>query len=449
MKLKLNEVYRVFNTGFSGTDAAVAGICTDTRKIKKGDIFFALIGETDGHMYAAKAFNAGAAALVVQKYAEGVEIARQIKVKDTTAALLTLASYYYGKFSGIKCAAVTGSNGKTTTKELLAAILGEKYQTLKSEKSFNNAIGLPQTIFRLDKKTEAAVFEIGMNHAGEIKNLVSAIEPGVAVITNIGRAHIGFFRDGLAGIARAKAEIFTGVKAGGTAVLNADDRFFGFLAGKAKKKKLKIVTFGLKNQADVKVESFEPAGNGTGFRVNCLKEKLFMKLKGEHNLYNAAAAIAAALALDVPGAAVKKGLGKFEMEGFMRFEEIRLKSGALLINDCYNANPDSFTASIEAVKKEGFKPLIAVMGDMLELGKNAASMHVEIGKKFRELPLKKFFVYGSHAGSVKKGYGAGAEIYKDRAKLGAALKASVKKGDTVFVKGSRGNKLEEITEILK
>jgi UDP-N-acetylmuramoyl-tripeptide--D-alanyl-D-alanine ligase len=449
MNIKLSEIYRLFNKEFTGSDADAAGICTDTRKLKKGEVFFALKGETDGHRYAAKAFYEGASALVVEKYAEGVGIQRQIMVKDTTRALLTLADYYYKKFGGIKCAAITGSNGKTTTKEILAAMLGEKYRTLKSEKSFNNNIGLPQTVFKLEKKYQAAVFEIGMNHAGEIRSLVSAIEPGVAVITNIGRAHIGFFRDGLAGIARAKSEIMEGVKAGGVAVINADDKFAGYLTGVAKKRKLKVVTFGMKNRADVMAEAVRTTGIGTEFRVNCLKEGLFMKLKGTHNLYNAAAAIAAAGVFKVPGSAIKKALQGFEMEGFMRFEEIKLRGSILLINDCYNANPDSFTASIEAVKKEGYDPLIAVMGDMLELGRNAAAMHTEIGRKFRELPMKKFFVYGKYARYVKKGYGAGAAIYKDREKLGRELKAVAKKGDTIFLKGSRGNKLEEIAETLR
>jgi UDP-N-acetylmuramoyl-tripeptide--D-alanyl-D-alanine ligase len=449
MKIKLSEIYRLFGKEFTGSDADVAGICTDTRRLKKGEVFFALIGDTDGHRYAANAFYDGASALVVEKYAEGVGIDRQIKVKDTTGALLTLASYYYKKFKGIKCAAITGSNGKTTTKEMLAAMLGEKYRTLKSEKSFNNNIGLPQTVFKLEKKYQAAVFEIGMNHAGEIRSLVSAIGPDVAVITNIGRAHIGFFRDGLAGIARAKAEIMEGVKTGGVAVINADDNFAGYLAGVAGRKKLKVVTFGMKNRADVTAEAVRATGKGTEFRVNCLKEKFFMKLKGSHNIYNAAAAIAAAREFRVPGSAIKRALQGFEMEGLMRFEEIKLGGGILLINDCYNANPDSFTASIEAVKKEGYGPLIAVMGDMLELGRNAAAMHTEIGGKFRELHLKKFFVYGKYARYVKKGYGSGAAVYNDREKLGRELKAAVKKGDTIFLKGSRGNKLEEIAETLK
>jgi UDP-N-acetylmuramoyl-tripeptide--D-alanyl-D-alanine ligase len=449
MKINLSEIYRVFNTGFEGRDVSVPDICTDTRTLKKGDVFFALIGDTDGHRYAAQAFYNGASAIIVEKYAEGVETAKQIKVKDTTRALLTLAAYYYKKFGKLKCAAVTGSNGKTTTKELLAAMLSEKYETLKSEKSFNNAIGLPRTVFKLKDKFDAAVFEIGMNHAGEIKNLVSAISPRVSIITNVGRAHIAFFRDGLKGIAKAKAEIMTGMEPGGVVVINADDDFAGFMEREAAKRKLNTVTFGIKNKADVRAVDIVTAADGTYFKVNCLKERFFTGLKGGYNIYNAAAAVAAAMAFKVPGKSIKNALAGFKMEGFMRFEKVRLKNSVLLINDCYNANPDSFSASIEALKKEGYKSVVAVMGDMLELGKSSAAMHIEIGKKFREIPLKNFFVYGKYAGQVKKGYGEKARVYTDREKLSRVLKQAVEKGDTVFVKGSRGNKLEEIVEVLK
>jgi UDP-N-acetylmuramoyl-tripeptide--D-alanyl-D-alanine ligase len=449
MKINLSEIYRVFKAGFEGRDMRVTGICTDTRTLKKGDVFFALIGDTDGHRYAAQAFYKGASALVVEKYAEGVEIAKQIKVKDTTRALLTLAKYYYRKFVDLKCAVVTGSNGKTTTKELLAAMLSEKYETLKSEKSFNNAIGLPHTVFKLGDKFEAAVFEIGMNHAGEIINLVSAVSPRVAIITNVGRAHIAFFRDGLKGIARAKAEIMTGMGPGGVVVINADDDFAGFMKREAAKKKLKAVTFGIKNRADVRAVDIVTGVDGTHFKVECLKERFFTGLKGGYNIYNAAAAIAAAMAFKVPGKSIKNALAGFKMEGFMRFEKVTLKNSVLLINDCYNANPDSFSASIEALKKEGYKSVVAVMGDMLELGKSSAAMHCEIGRKFREIPLKKFFIYGKYAGRVKTGYGKKACVYTDREKLSRDLKNAVEKGDTVFVKGSRGNKLEEIVEVLK
>jgi UDP-N-acetylmuramoyl-tripeptide--D-alanyl-D-alanine ligase len=448
MELTLAELYRVFGKKFEGKNAFIKGICTDTRKLKKGDVFFALIGVTDGHKYAARAFENGAAALVVEKYAEGVEISKQIMVKDTTDALLELAKYYFKKFK-IKAAAVTGSNGKTTTKELLAVMLSEKYTVLKNEKSFNNNIGLPATVFNLSKKHEAAVFEIGMNHKGEIGRLVSAVKLDAAIITNIGRAHIGFFKDGTKGIASAKSEIFQGIKNGGTAVLNNDDAFAGILRGKAKDRGLKIRTFGMDGGADIYVIGYEMKDGWTVFEVNGIKGRLKMRLSGLHNLYNAASAIALAKAFGVSDIQIKRALAKFKMEGFMRFEEIELKNNVKLINDCYNANPDSFAASIETLKELGAKDLTVVMGDMLELGKNAAKFHEETGRKFAELDIKNFLIYGKNARYVKKGYGKPAFIFTDREKLKAKLKNVVKNGSVVFIKGSRGNKLEEIAKVLE
>ncbi len=463
MILTLSELYKVFGKKMAVKDAKIKGICTDTRKLKKGEVFFALIGETNGHKYAGAAFKSGAAAVVVEKYVKGIDEKFQVKVKDTTKALLKLAEYYFKKFGSVKAVAVTGSNGKTTTKELLAAMLSQKYTTLKSEKSFNNNIGLPHTVFNLGPEHEAVVFELGMNHKGEIKNLVSAIRLDAAIITNVGRAHVGFFKDGVKGIANAKAEIMQGIKNGGVVVLNKDDKFFEFLTGKAvergrdrrletgvgKDGNLKVKTFGVVNDADVKVESYGTKGGRTMFKVNCVKPELSMSLKGEHNLSNAAAAIAAAKTFGVSDAGIKKALLKFRMEGFMRFEEVKLGNGITAINDCYNANPDSFKASIETLKKMGTKGLVVLMGDMLELGKDAKKFHEETGKRFAGLNIKKFLIYGKHAEDVKKGYGQKAETFKDREELKNALKLAVKPGDTVFVKGSRGNKLEEIIKVLK
>jgi UDP-N-acetylmuramoyl-tripeptide--D-alanyl-D-alanine ligase len=439
-------LYSVFGAEFKGADAVIKGICTDTRKLKKGEVFFALIGETDGHKYTANACSHGAAALVVQSYAEGVEISKQVLVKDTTEALLQLAAYYFRKFRNVRTAAVTGSNGKTTTKEILAAILSEKYRTLKSEKSFNNNIGLPATVFKLEKRHQAAVFEIGMNHKGEIKKLVSAIKLDAAIITNIGRAHIGNFSDGTEGIAAAKAEIFDGMKKGAAAVINNDDSFAPYLRKKAAAKGLKVASFGTGPGADTVIKGFEMKKGSTEFFISGIKGPLVTRLKGVHNLYNTAAAITAAKIFDVSGAQIKKAVAKFEMEGFMRFEEIKLKNNVKLINDCYNANPDSFAASIETLKKLAIKDLTVVMGDMLELGKRAKAYHKETGKKFGELDIKHFLIYGKNAKDVKKGYKGRAEVFTDREKLKARLKSVVKSGATVFVKGSRGNKLEEIVK---
>jgi UDP-N-acetylmuramoyl-tripeptide--D-alanyl-D-alanine ligase len=445
MKLTINEIKRLFKTIPSMKDTKVSQITADSRNIKKNGVFFALKAENDGHKYAAKAVENGASLVVVEKKIKGLPDEKQAVVGDTKEALLKLAGYYFKKFPRVKAIGITGSNGKTTTKELLGALLKSKYAVNMNEKSFNNYLGLPLTIFNLNDSHEILIVEIGMNHKGEIKKLVSVLKLDAAIITNVGRAHIGFFKDGKKGIADAKAEIFEGVKAGGTAIINADDDFAGYLTKKAKSKKLKVITFGLKNMADTTVTQYKAAQDTVEFKVNVLKEELSMRLKGIHNLYNISAAIGAARLFKVSGKQIKKALLKFKMEGFMRFEEIKFKNGITLINDCYNANPDSFIASIETLKKAGHKYLLVLMGDMMELGSNSAAFHREIGKKFKEIEIEKFFIYGKQALKVKKGYGGEATIYTDRRKLAVDLGNAVKPGCVVFVKGSRGNKLEEIT----
>lgn len=445
MNLTLGELYEVFGKKGKVSAKKVSSITADSRKVKKGGVFFALIADNDGHKYAAGAIKAGAAAVVVQKLIPGVDEALQVLVQDTKDALLKLAGYYFKKFKKLKVAAITGSNGKTTTKEMLGALLSARYRVHKSEKSFNNYLGLPLTIFGLKAGHNMLILEIGMNHEGEIKKLVSAVTIDAAIITNIGRAHIGNFKDKEEGIAKAKAEIMEGVKKGGLLIINNEDKFGGFLRKKASVKKLKVLAFGTGAKADTRIGEYQITGSGSQFKVSTVKEELKMKLKGLHNIYNASAAITAARHFKVSGQAIKKALLKFEMEGFMRFEEVKLANGITLINDCYNANPDSFAASIETLKKAGHKNLVVLMGEMLELGPLASRLHREVGSMFAGLEIKKLFIYGGNACQVERGYGREAAVYNDREKLKADLQSYIKPGDTLFVKGSRGNKLEEIT----
>lgn len=444
MKLMLSEVNKLFGNKGVILDKKVMSITADSRKVKKGDLFFALIADNDGHEFVSDAIKAGAIGAVVQKEIPGVKSEKLIKVKDTKDALLKLATYYFKKFNKIKVVAVTGSNGKTTTKELLSCLLSKSYIVHKSEKSFNNYLGLPLTVFGLNHKHEVLVLEIGMNHLGEIKKLATAVSVDAAIITNIGRAHIGNFEDKEMGIAQAKAEIMEAVKKSGTVILNQEDKFNEFLRKKALARKLKVLTFGTGKKADTKIDSYEITERGCEFKVNTISGNIKMKLKGLHNIYNASAAITAAKLLGVSDAQIKSALLKFDMKGFMRFEEVKLKNGITVINDCYNANPDSFEASIETLKKAKYKNLVVLMGEMLELGPLAPKLHKEVGAMFSNLGIRKFFIYGENAKNVEKGYGKVAYTYLDRSTLAKDLKSYVKSGDIVFVKGSRGNKLEEI-----
>ncbi|MCE5300827.1 MAG: UDP-N-acetylmuramoyl-tripeptide--D-alanyl-D-alanine ligase [Spirochaetia bacterium] len=445
MRLSLSRIVKTLKSPSKVKEAQVTGICTDSRNVKKGDLFFAIIAANDGHDYVGTALENGAVAAVVQKDVAGIGEERLVRVADTKEALLQLAAYYYKGFS-VKSAAVTGSNGKTTTKELLSACLAAKYATHRSVKSFNNYLGVPLTVLGLDPAHKALVLEIGMNHKGEIKKLITPFPVDAAVITNVGKAHMGFFKDGEKGIARSKAEIMDGVKRGGCVIINRDDRYYGYLRQKVKDRRLHLITFGLDNEADVRITKYRFFDNRTQFTalIEGREYGFSFGLKGTHNLYNASAAIAAAVALGVEPALLPAALKGFKLEGFMRYEEKRMKNGVLLINDCYNANPDSFSASIETLKRSHHRNLVVLMGDMNELGAQAAKYHRETGGRFKGLGIKRFFIYGKYAKYVKEGYGRAAKTYTDRNRLAADLKTAVGPGCTLFVKGSRGNKLEEI-----
>lgn len=456
MDLKLKEVYRLFNRELKIKDARVNRVSTDSRTVRKGDVFVAIKGElTDGHKYITAALQKGAACVICEKAPAGSDSQKIIKVKSTADAYLKLAGYYYSKFN-VLTAAVTGSNGKTTTKEALAAMLAQKYNTLKSEKSFNNHVGLPATLLRLDKKHEALVVELGMNNPGEIRRLCTALKIDAAIITNIGRAHIGRMGS-QENIAKAKAEIISGVKKGGVICLNANDAYFRFLEKKAAD--LKSRTFGLDAVADVNVVGLGEEKGKTEF---LLFDKGKMAdaatpLKGAHNLANIAAAACAAISMGVTPEAVVKAIKGFDMKGLMRYDEITdKKRGIKIINDAYNANPDSFSAAIDSLKSERQGPLVVVAGSMFELGKNSADLHAETGEKLALLPVKKLLLVGREAAAIADGFlkikGKAYEddilYFKDAAQAVAPLKKILTRGDTLFLKGSRRNRLEEIVKAI-
>ncbi|MFP4465573.1 MAG: UDP-N-acetylmuramoyl-tripeptide--D-alanyl-D-alanine ligase [Candidatus Goldiibacteriota bacterium] len=446
MELTVKEIYEFFSKVYKGKNSRVKGISIDTRSLVKGSVFFALKGEsTDGHKFIKNAVKKKAAVIINEMY----DAPGMLKVKDTKKALLELAGYYYSKFPELKTAAITGSNGKTTTKEILAAIMAEKYYVHKNIRSYNNHTGLPLTIFGLRRKHQVFVAEIGMNRKGEIARLVRIIKPDTAAITNVGRAHAGFFR-GVKGIAAAKAEIISGIKKNGAVVLNKDDRYYDYFAEKTAGRK--IISFGIK-KGIFRAKNIRREKSYTVFDI-CFKgrkKKIRTKLKGIHNVYNITAAAAAASVLGCGLNDAAEAMKKFSMKGSMRFDE-KVSDGIRVINDSYNANPDSFRASVETIKDEGYKNIITVTGDMLELGKGSEKAHIEAGRMLASLNPKKVFIFGKYALYVKKGFlaeTAGADnrdvrIFASKMKLKKILKNEMKKGDTLFLKASRANKLDEI-----
>jgi UDP-N-acetylmuramoyl-tripeptide--D-alanyl-D-alanine ligase len=460
MNLTLKELYKVFNKNFNlSKDERIKSISVDTRTLKKGDVFFAIKGEsTDGHNFIKDAFEKGAVLAVAEKYKDK----RIINVKDTKTALLKAASYYLNKMKDIKVFAITGSNGKTTVKEILYKILSERIDDkfiVKSPKSFNNIIGIPLTIFELNENNKILILEIGMNKAGEIKKIMEFIKIDVAVITNVGLSHIGLLKS-KKNIARAKSEIFYGLKKCGVAVLNRDDEYYEFLSNRAKKivKEVKIFDFGTSKEADLRMSGIRNGKGRLSFNLETKKEKVdvYAQLHGIHNAYNIAAAAAASSFYGIKLSDVKNAMKNFRLKNMMRLEE-RHQGGITIIKDCYNANPDSFKAALQFLKEKKFNNVIAVIGDMYELGTWTRKFHNDVGGLFADIELKKLIATGKYSdyyleGFVKSGGDRNAVrifCFNQKKQISDYLSEIIKKGDTLFLKGSRKNKLEEILDNLK
>lgn len=429
------------NIDKSFPDVEICGVEKDNRSVKAGDLFVAIRGEKfDGHDFAASAVENGAVAVLCERELE-VDVPCLV-VEDSIRGLQAIASGYRAEFFP-KVVGVTGSVGKTTTKEMIASVLSEKYNTLKTEGNLNNEIGLPFTVLNLNKNHEAAVIEMGMNHFGEISRLTRIARPDIAVISAIGESHIEFLGS-KEGILKAKLEILEGLSDNGIVILNGDDEYLLSLKGKLP---FKTIYYGITNkEADIFATAKSISLNEITFTVRETENFEFkINCGGEHNLKNALAAVAVGRELGLSNEEIASGLEKFENTG-MR-QKIIKKDGRTIINDCYNANPDSMRASLKLLSDtEGRK--IAVIADMLELGETSKDAHIELGKLAAEM-ADIIFVTGDMREYVKAGAGD-AEIYafEDVPSLCAKLKEVWTEGDTVLVKASRGMRLERVVESL-
>jgi UDP-N-acetylmuramoyl-tripeptide--D-alanyl-D-alanine ligase len=454
MKLTIREVLEATGGSLMGMmespEQVVTGVSTDSRTLRKGDLFVALRGEThDGHDHIEEVFQKGAVGAIIDKPLSGGR--NLIQVHDTLKALGDLARDWRSRFS-IPVVVVTGSNGKTTTKEMIAAVLGTRYRVLKTEGNFNNLIGLPLTIFRLDETQEAAVLEMGMNRPGEIDRLAEIAQPVIGVITNVARAHLEGLGN-LSAVADAKGELLKRLPADGIAVLNADDASFPRLK---KKVRSGLVTFGKSAGATVKVSSVKMNQlKGLSFSVRLGKKPAFFKMPvlGRHNISNALAAIAVGDQLGISAAQMKKALGAFQ-GGSKRMEILSLPKGIRVINDCYNANPDSTLAALQFLKEAASAGMrrVAILGEMLELGASTSRCHREIGVGAAK-SAKLLFAVGPHAKETaaaarRAGLSAVFSFSSVEEALPSIL-SSVKPKDLVLIKGSRGMKMERVTEALK
>jgi UDP-N-acetylmuramoyl-tripeptide--D-alanyl-D-alanine ligase len=423
---------------YGDKNAFAKNVSTDSREISEGDLFVALKGENfDGNDYIGAAFENGALICVASKYMPPPEGRCMVLVRDTGEALLQLAAYHRRKFD-IHVIGITGSVGKTTTKELVASGLSVKMNILKTEGNFNNEIGLPKTIFRLRPEHEAAVLEMGMSASGEISRLSKTARPDIALITNIGLTHIENLGS-VENILAAKLEILDGLKEGGTLVLNADDPHLGGLSSLP----CKTVFYGIEKPCDF----FGEVINDTAVRFE--GTDIVLPMEGRHNLSNAMAAVAAGSLLGLSAAEIARGIEEnFVLDG-KRQTTITHPDGFTVICDFYNASPTAVAAALRVLgSKKGRK--IAVLGDMLELGRFSPECHRETGELAAKNGVEILLGYGDNSRHTVAGAkDAGVSVcahYDSKEKLAAELKKMLLPGDFVLIKGSRGMKMEEIYE---
>jgi UDP-N-acetylmuramoyl-tripeptide--D-alanyl-D-alanine ligase len=433
----------------------IKGISIDSRNINKGELFIAIKGERfDGHDFVTDALKKGAWGALVErtalekKFGSLGGLKNILPVEDTLYALQEMAYLHRKKFT-IPVIGITGSNGKTTTKEMLTEILKQKGAVLKNEGNLNNHIGVPLTLLKLDKKYKAAVVEMGMSSPGEIDTLSRLASPTIGIITNIGPAHLAFLGS-LDMIAQAKGELLGNIRTDGIAVLNADDKYFGYLKNKFNGS---IITFGIENTADVQALAIQQERDFTDFTLAAdgSKKDIRLRTMGKHNVYDALAAAAAAIAAGIPIDAVKYGLDNFTPVA-MR-SEIKQLQGRIIFADYYNANPASMEAALIALMSlQARKKTVAVLGDMLELGDFSSEAHREIGAIAARLGVDLVITMGRFSRDVVAGaINAGmpkerifeAQTHKEAAIL---IRKVSHPGDAVLIKGSRGMKMEKILE---
>ncbi len=437
--LKLSEIAAALGGTFN-IDTEINNICIDTRKITKGCLFICIKGERfDAHQFANEALELGANAVMIHS---DIDVdGAFVKVEDTSKALLELGGYYRSKFD-IPVVALTGSVGKTTTKEFTHLVVNAKYNAIKTLGNLNNEIGLPQMLFQLDHHVEAAVIEMGMNHFGEISRLVNATKPTIALITNIGVSHIENLgsRDG---ILKAKLEICEGLQEGAPLILNGDDDKLCTV----RSDKHKIIFYGIEH-GDFKAEDIIEENGSTSFAIAYYgkKQKINIPTIGIHNVYNALAAFAVGYFLGVDADAAAQALSNYVPAG-MRQKVVHINK-ITSIEDCYNASPDSMRAALRTLHDTEGAKKIAVLGDMLELGDYSGTAHSLVGDMVAENKIDWLLAYGSDAeyyvANAKKGGVENALLFSDKDALSAKLLSLADDGDVVLFKGSRGMKLEDI-----
>lgn len=429
-------------------------VVIDSRIIQAGDLFVAIIGlNHDGHAFLDDAFKKGAVGAIVS--AKNISVPSEkfiVEVVDTLKALGDLAHYHSQKLQ-TKVIAITGSNGKTTTKDLLASVLSESFLTHKSKGNLNNEYGVPLSLLELKQNHQAMVLEMGMRGKGEIAYLAQIAAPKIAIITNIGPAHLERVND-LKGVLDCKAELIEALPSNGTLIYNGDDQL---LTARAKQFTGLKIPFGFGDNCLVQGQEIKRLGlNYTVFGAYLDQEFSLFKLPllGRHNVYNALAALSGAFVLGLPLAKMKAGLLNATFAG-MRLEIIEYLKGATIINDCYNSNPSSLKYALEILADISGPNKIAVLGDMLELGKESIKAHRQAGQYAATLGLDWLLLIGTQSKHLAKGaLDAGFDEkrilkFKTNQQLAETLKELIEEQDVILIKGSRGMAMEEIVTVLR
>lgn len=418
----------------------ISNVIIDSRQDGTGSVFFAIKGEaTDGHLYIDQAVKNNAKAIVVHNDLEISQInASVIKVADTTQALLDFAGYYKNLFN-IPVVAITGSCGKTTTKDIIASVLAQKFNTLKTQGNFNNQTGLPQNIFNLNRSHQMAVLEMGMSNFGEIYNMAKRIKPDIAVITNIGYSHIEYLKS-RENILKAKTEILSFFNEKNIAVINGDDDYLKNIFSD----NYKIYKVGI-HAGDIKATGIRQVTGGIEF--NAGDEKYYFPLIGIHNVYNCLYAITIAKIYGLSHSQIQAGFDAFKPSANRM--DIKEHNGYTIINDAYNSNPAAAKAALDVLKnidRQGRK--IAVLADMLELGQFSKSLHEELGKHAAACGVDVLITVGKEAQYI---YSAAKEVginnakyFTDNISASNYIKSIIRAGDIILFKGSRGMRLEQI-----
>ena len=428
---------------------AVTAVSTDSRRIMKGCLFIPLIGDQfDGHRFIGDALQRGAAGTLCSKLpADLLPDKFYIKVDDTLLALKALAAAYRSRFS-IPFVQITGSVGKTTTKDMIASVLSAKYRVLKTPENFNNNIGVPLTLLMLSPDTQVAVIETGMNHFGEIRYLGEMIRPEIAVITNIGDAHIEFLGS-REGILKAKSEIFENLQNGGTAVLNGDDALLDTLD-----LPFETLRCGQSERCSVRVTDMADHGvNGITCTVTTAQDKyeLYIPAPGEHMVYSASMAVAIGEKLGLSREEIIRGVASFESSG-SRMHIVKLAGGRSILDDCYNANPQSVTAALEILAKTECDRKIAVLGDMGELGALTEQAHYNMGALAAMLGIDQVVAIGPKAAKIAEGTeenGGRAQHFATKEEALGAVRGHFAENSAMLIKASHAMNFGWLVEQLK